>query len=78
MIEFLRPGFLGALPLAAIPAALHFWGMARARPTPFTALDLLREAAQTRFATEKIRRWVLLTARTLLLITLILFLAQPR
>lgn len=78
MIEFLRPGFLGALPLAAIPAALHFWGMARARPTPFTALDLLREAAQTRFAAEKIRRWLLLTARTLLLIALVLFLAQPR
>ncbi len=77
MIEFLRPEFLGALPLAGVPVALHFWGKARARPTPFTALDLLRDAAQTRFSTEKIRRWLLLAARTFLLLALILFFAKP-
>ena len=77
MIEFLHPTVLGALPLAGVPVALHLWGKARARPTPFTALDLLRDAAQTRFSTEKIRRWLLLAARTFLLLALILFLAKP-
>lgn len=77
MIGFLHPSALAALPLAGLPVAVHLWGKARARPTPFSALDLLRDAAHTRFSTEKIRRWLLLAARTLLLLSLILFLAKP-
>lgn len=77
MMGFLHPEVLGALPVAGVPLALHLWGKARARPTPFTALDLLRDAAQTRFSTEKIRRRLLLAARTFLLSALILFLAKP-
>lgn len=77
MIEFLRPGALWALPVAASPWVIHFWGRVRAQPTPFTALDLLREAAHTRFSLERLRHWILLALRTLLLVALILFLAKP-
>ncbi|MBK8576396.1 MAG: VWA domain-containing protein [Elusimicrobia bacterium] len=77
MIEFLRPGALWAIPLAGVPAVLHLWGRVRARPTPFTAVDLLREAAHTHFSTERLRRWLLLLVRTLLILALILFLARP-
>jgi hypothetical protein len=77
MIEFLRPWFLAVLPLAMIPLALHFWGRFRSSPTPFTALELLREAARDRFSTERLRRWFLLLVRTLLLVAVMLFLARP-
>lgn len=77
MIEFIRPGALWAIPLAAGPWVLHFWGRVRAQPTPFTALDLLREAAQTRFSTERLRYWILLILRTLLLFALVLILSKP-
>lgn len=77
MMAFLRPEALWLFPLAGLPLVLHFWGKVRARPTPFTAIELLREAAQTRISTEKIRRWILLAVRTLLFASLILFLAKP-
>ena len=77
MIEFLRPGALWAFPLAGVPLALHFWGRVRAQPTPFTALDLLREASKTHFSIERLRYWLLLLTRTFLLLMLILFSAKP-
>jgi hypothetical protein len=76
-MEFLRPGALWAIPLAGVPAVLHLWGRFRARPTPFTAVDLLREAAQPHFSTERLRRWLLLLARTLLVLSLVFFLSRP-
>jgi hypothetical protein len=40
-------------------------------------VDLLREAARRRFTWDRLRRWLLLAARTLLLLFLILFAARP-
>jgi len=76
-VTFLSPLFLVVLPLALLPALLHFWGRGRSRIFPFSHVALLQEAVRDWMSWERIRRWALLAARIGLLTALILFWSRP-
>lgn len=77
MLSFLHPGLLWALPLAAGPILLHLFFLRRARVVRFSDLTLLRAAyAQARPAT-RLRQWLLLLFRCLLIAALIFVFARP-
>src|SRR5262245_57614089 len=77
MISFLSPWGLLALPLAAAPWILHRWSASKARLQPFPALDLLRAAQRSSFASSVLSHRLLLAARTLLMFFLAMFLSRP-
>ena len=77
MLSFLNPGVLWALPLAGAPILLHLFFLRRAKTVLFGDLTLLRAAfAQARPAT-RLRQWLLLLLRCLLLASLILAFSRP-
>lgn len=74
---FLGQAFLYALPLAAIPIALHFFDRRRKVVLEWGAMQFLQEAAARRTSARKLQQWLLLLLRVLLLAALVTALAQP-
>ena len=71
MVSFLNPAVLWALPAAAAPILLHLFFLRRARRIRFSDLELLRTAYLKSLPSSRLRQWLLLAARCLLLAALI-------
>ncbi len=77
MLSWLSPGWLWALPLAASPVLIHFLLLRRARPLPFGDMSLLREAYRRSLPSSRLRQWLLMAVRCLLIAALIALFARP-
>lgn len=76
-ITFLNPSFLWLLPAGALPLVMHLLSRARPHKTPFSDLRFIKDALRRVQARLKLRRWLLLVLRTLILLLLVLLFARP-
>ncbi len=76
-ITFANPAMLWALPVAALPILIHLFYRRRARPHPFAAIAFVLRSERRTARRLRIRRILLFTMRTLLLLALPLALARP-
>ena len=76
-MSFLSPLLLFGLLAALLPPLIHLLNRREPRPTPFAALELLRRAHQRTARRVKLKQWLLIALRALLLATLALAMARP-
>lgn len=76
-MTFTFPALLWALPLAALPLALHVLARRRARRIPFGDLTLLRAASARALPRARLLEWLLAASRAALLALLVLAYAGP-
>jgi hypothetical protein len=76
-VTFLQPWFLLGTILAVVPVLIHLWYRKRLRKIPFSALQFLKRTEARRFGWLKLREWLVLASRCLLIIFLFLGLARP-
>ncbi len=77
MFSFLSPVTLWFTALLAIPLAIHFLGRERLKKMPFPSLLLVRGDLARSMARHRIKNWLLLALRTLLLLCLLVALTNP-
>jgi hypothetical protein len=77
-LAFGNPLLLWGLLAALLPLAIHLLFRRRPRPTPFPALEFILRAKRETQRRVKLRRVLLFTARTLLLLAAAAALARPR
>lgn len=76
-MTFLQPWFLLGSLLAAVPILIHLWFRKRLKRIPFSALQFLKSAEAQRFGWLRLREWLILLARCLLVVFLFVGLARP-
>lgn len=76
-LGFLFASALFALPLATLPVLLHLLFRRRSPVVPFSTLRFVKSSLQQTAARRRLQRWLLLSARVLLLALLIAAVAQP-
>jgi hypothetical protein len=73
----LNPLFLSLLPLAALPVLFHLFFRLKRRPRPFPTLMFFHRLDPKLNARRRLREWLILLLRTLLILFLLLALARP-
>lgn len=76
-MKFLHPEFLYALFALAIPIIIHLFNFRRYKRVLFTNVAFLREVNERTQASQKIKHWLVLLSRMLLITFLVLAFAQP-
>ena len=76
-MTFLNPLILFGLVAAAIPVILHLLNLRKLKTIEFSTLTFLKEMQQTKIRRLKIRQWLLLLVRTLIVLSLIFAFARP-
>ncbi|MDH3251211.1 MAG: BatA domain-containing protein [Ignavibacteria bacterium] len=76
-MTFLNPLLLFGLAAAAIPILIHLLNLRRLRTIEFSTLQFLKELQKTKMRRVKIRQWLLLLLRTLLVVALVLAFSRP-
>ncbi|MEM0927475.1 MAG: BatA domain-containing protein, partial [Planctomycetota bacterium] len=76
-MSFLQPWMLAAVPLAAIPIIIHLINQRRYQSLPWAAMRFLLSANQMNRGYAKIRRWLILAFRTLIIVALVLAVGRP-
>jgi hypothetical protein len=77
MMTFLNPLVLFGLAAAAIPIIIHLLNIRKLRRVEFSSLRFLRELQKTRMRRVKLRQWLLLLLRTLIIVALVMAFARP-
>ncbi|MGM0557104.1 MAG: BatA domain-containing protein, partial [Myxococcota bacterium] len=77
LMSFVEPLFLLGLLAAGIPIAIHLINRRKATRQPFPALELLMESQKKEAASIKVRQWLLLALRVLVVALLAFALAKP-
>lgn len=77
-ISFANPLLAWGALAAAIPILVHLLQRRRPRPHPFAAIELVRRSQQRNVRRLRLRRLLLLAARTLILLAIPLALARPQ
>jgi Aerotolerance regulator N-terminal/von Willebrand factor type A domain len=77
VINFLNPLFLLGLAAASIPFIIHFLNRFRAGRREFSSLMLLKEIQHRQMRNLKMRQWLLLVLRTLIIALLVLVPSRP-
>jgi hypothetical protein len=72
-----NPLFLSLLPLAALPVAFHFFFRLKRQARPFPTLMFFQRLDPKLNARRRLREWLILLLRTLLILFLLLALARP-
>lgn len=75
---FLQPLLLYGLPLALLPLLIHLLNRLRYRSQPWAAMIFLRQATRSSTRHAKLRQWLILLCRVLVLLFLVLALARPQ
>jgi len=73
----LNPLFLSLLPLAALPVLFHLFFRLKRQPRPFPTLMFFHRLDPKLNARRRLREWLILFLRTLLILFLLLALARP-
>ena len=76
-MNFLAPAVAWALPLAAAPVIIHLLFLRRARTVWFSDLALLRRVYLQTLPSSRLRQWLLLALRCLVLAALVFAFARP-
>ena len=76
-MTFLNPLVLLGLLAAAIPIILHLLNLRKLRTIEFSTITFLKELQKSKMRRIKIRQWLLLALRTLLIILVVLAFARP-
>jgi hypothetical protein len=76
-MSFLNPAVLFGLIATAIPIALHFLNLRKLKRIEFSTLSFLKELQKTKIRKIKLKQWLLLILRTLIIILLVLAFARP-
>lgn len=76
-MQFKHPEILWALFLLVIPVVIHLFQLRRFSPTPFTNVAMLQKLVSESRRSDRLKKWLLLATRLLLLTALIIAFAQP-
>jgi len=76
-MTFLNPLVLFGLAAAAIPILLHLLNLRKLKTVEFSTLRFLHELQRTRMRKIRLRQWLLLIVRTLLIVFLVLAFSRP-
>lgn len=76
-LTVLNPFFLSWLPLAALPVLFHLFFRLKRKARPFPTLMFFQRLAPQLNARRRLREWLILLLRTLLILFLLLALARP-
>jgi predicted DNA-binding protein YlxM (UPF0122 family) len=76
-MQFLNPLILIGLAGAAIPVILHLLNLRKLRTVEFSTLTFLKELQTTKIRRLKLRQFLLLLLRTLIIIAIVLAFARP-
>jgi hypothetical protein len=76
-MTFLNPFVLFGLAAAGIPILLHLLNLRRLKTIEFSTLSFLKELQKTSIRRVKIRQWLLLALRTLLVMLLVMAFSRP-
>ncbi len=77
MIQFLNPSILLALAAAAIPLIIHLLSRRNIKRVPFSTIQFLKRLERKQMRTFRLRQWLLLLLRTLIIMSLVLAFARP-
>lgn len=76
-MPFYHPEFLYGLFALAIPIIVHLFQLRRFKPEPFTNVALLQKLAISSRKSSKLKKWLSLITRMLIITALVLAFAQP-
>jgi hypothetical protein len=76
-VHFLNPLALLGMVATIIPLAIHLLHRGRSSPLPFSNLRFLRALDQTRMRSLRLRQWLVLLLRTLVVALIILAFSRP-
>jgi hypothetical protein len=76
-ISFFQPSYLWALAALAIPVLIHLLNRKRLRKLDFSTLRFFKKSAVRAYKTRKLKRWLLLLTRALLLGVIAIVFSQP-
>ena len=76
-MTFLNPFVLFGLAAAAIPILIHLFNIRKLRTIEFSTLTFLKELNKNKIRKIKIRQWLLLALRTLLILLIVLAFSRP-
>jgi hypothetical protein len=76
-MQFLYPGFLFALSLAAIPVLIHLFNFRRYKKIVFSDIRFLKDFTEQNKKQQTLKHLLILLARTLAIASLVLAFAQP-
>lgn len=76
-MTFLNPFVLFGLAAAAIPILIHLFNIRKLRTIEFSTLTFLKELNKNKIRKIKVRQWLLLALRTLLILLIVLAFSRP-
>ncbi|MFA6457169.1 MAG: BatA domain-containing protein [Bacteroidota bacterium] len=76
-MTFLNPFLLFGLVAAAIPILIHLFNIRKLRTIEFSTLTFLKELNRNKIRRIKVRQWLLLILRTLLILLIVLAFSRP-
>jgi hypothetical protein len=76
-MTFLNPAILFGLLAASIPVILHFLNLRKLKKVEFSTLIFLKELQKTKIRRIKLKQWLILLLRLLIIIMLVLAFARP-
>ncbi len=76
-MTFLNPFVLFGLIAAAIPIIIHLLNLRKLRTVEFSSLKFLKELQKTKMRRIRIRQWLLLLLRTLIIVAMVLAFSRP-
>ncbi|MEK7250949.1 MAG: BatA domain-containing protein, partial [Bacteroidota bacterium] len=76
-MTFLNPLLLFGLIASAIPIIIHLLNLRKLKTIEFSTLQFLKELQKTKMRRVKIRQWLLLALRTLLVIAVVMAFSRP-
>ena len=77
MFQFLNPSILFALSAAVIPLIIHLLNKKKFKEVQFSTIHFLKEMVRKEMRRLRLRQWLLLLLRTLIIILLVLAFARP-
>lgn len=76
-MTFLNPSILFGLIAASLPVILHFLNLKKLKKVDFSTLIFLKELQKNKIRKIKLKQWLLLLLRILIIITLVIAFARP-
>lgn len=76
-MTFLNPAILFGLLAASIPIFLHFLNLRKLKKIEFSTLSFLKELQKTKIRRIKLKQWLLLLIRILIIVFLVFAFARP-
>lgn len=76
-MNFLNPLFLFGLAAASLPILIHLLNLRKSKKLEFSTLQFLKELQKSKIRKLKLKQWLLLLLRTLIIICIVLAFARP-